>query len=113
MARSRTSGQGRPKGSVNRATQDIKDLVIAALHDVGGQKYLAARALDCPVAFMGLLGRVLPLQITGKDGDGIAIDFRWADPNPPPVTIERRVIQTIESAATSFDDAYVDVESSD
>src|SRR5580765_5992653 len=84
--------KGRPKGSVNRETADIKAMVVGALQAVGGQKYLAARALDCPVAFMGLLGRVLPLQVTGKDGEGLVIDFRWADPPP----IESQVVHTIE-----------------
>jgi hypothetical protein len=93
--------RGRPKGSVNRETADIKAMVVGALQAVGGQKYLAARALDCPVAFMALLGRVLPLQVTGKDGEGLVIDFRWAD--PPPTIDLPAIEQKVVDIATSFD----------
>jgi hypothetical protein len=100
-------GRGRPKGSLNRETADIKAMVVGALNDVGGRKYLAARALDCPVAFMGLLGRILPLQVTGKDGEGLAIDFRWAEQAPSPPTIESEVVrqieQKVEDMAASFE----------
>ena len=73
MARSSTSGIGRPKGTPNKFTTDVKALILAALNDAGGQEYLAARAIDQPVAFMSLLGRVLPLQVTGADGGPVMI----------------------------------------
>ena len=69
MPVTRTSGQGRKKRiAVNKFNASIKDLVLGALEDVGGREYLAARALDQPVAFMGLIGRILPLQVTGENG---------------------------------------------
>ena len=62
-------------------------MVIAALQRVGGMEYLAARALDQPVAFMALLGRVLPLQVSG-DGNGGAVIIQVVtgvpEPDEPP-----------------------------
>ena len=75
-------GAGRPKGVPNKLNGDIKAMILGALEDVGGRDYLAARALDTPVAFMGLIGKVLPLQLTGENGAPIAVDFRWADATP-------------------------------
>ena len=48
-------------------------MVIGALQDVGGRDYLAARAIDTPGAFMVLVGKVLPLQITGEGGGPLMI----------------------------------------
>lgn len=81
-------GAGRKPGVPNKLTTDIKELILGALSDVGGRQYLAARALDQPVAFMGLVGKILPLQLTGENGAPIAVDFRWADATPEPPTIE-------------------------
>jgi len=81
---------GRAKGTPNKNTADIKAMVLGALQDVGGREYLAARALDTPGPFLTLVGKILPLQLTGENGAAIAVDFRWADatPQPQPVTID-------------------------
>jgi hypothetical protein len=63
----------------NKFTADIKEMVIGALNDAGGRAYLAKRAEDCPTAFLALVGRILPMQVTGANGSAIAVDFRWAD----------------------------------
>ncbi len=57
------AGQGRPKGVPNKATKALKDMILGALDDVGGQKYLAEQALENPIAFMGLIGKVLPTTL--------------------------------------------------
>lgn len=54
---------GRQKGATNRATKEIKDMIRGALEDAGGQKYLAGQAKENPVAFMGLVGRILPKDV--------------------------------------------------
>ena len=104
------AGAGRPKGVPNKLNRDIKEMVVGALQDVGGRDYLAARALDQPVAFMGLIGRVLPLQVTGENGGALVVDFRWADATPPP-TIEA-VADEITSVAdeTSISVTFVDTD---
>jgi len=57
-------GPGRPKGSQNKITVDIKAMVLAALDKAGGEKYLLSQAENNPNAFMTLLGKILPTQIT-------------------------------------------------
>jgi hypothetical protein len=64
---------GRQKGTPNKTTGALKDMILQALADAGGVKYLAAMAITEPRGFMALLGRVLPLQVTGS------IDLSFAD----------------------------------
>lgn len=54
---------GRQAGTPNKITGAVKDMVLQALSQEGGVAYLQLQARRNPVAFMGLLGRVLPLQV--------------------------------------------------
>lgn len=56
---------GRKAGTPNKATKALKDMILGALEDAGGQAYLAKQARENPNAFMALAGKVLPLQIAG------------------------------------------------
>lgn len=67
------AGIGRKKGVPNKITKELKEMILGALSDVGGQKYLALQAKKQPVAFMALLGKVLPHQIAGDGGGPIHI----------------------------------------
>lgn len=71
---------GRQKGSSNKLTADVKDMILAALDQAGGTKYLLTQAQSNPNAFLTLVGKVLPMQLTGKDG---------APLNPPVINIVR------------------------
>lgn len=64
---------GKPKGAVSKNTAAIKDMILAALSEAGGVSYLVDRANDPKTAsaFLGLVGKVLPMQVTGVDGDAI------------------------------------------
>lgn len=65
--------RGRPKGSPNKTTGLLKDAILKAAAQAGGKEgvvgYLKAQAGANPGPFLGLLGKVLPTQITGE-GDG-------------------------------------------
>lgn len=71
MAKGKKTG-GRKRGVVNIITADVKAMVLDSLDQVGGVEYLKARSADQPVAYMQLIGKVLPLQLTGKDGTPLA-----------------------------------------
>ena len=66
---------GRPKGSVNKFTRELKDMILGALDDAGGQKYLREQAIANPTAFMTLVGKVLPLQVSGEGGGPLKVEF--------------------------------------
>lgn len=59
---------GRKKGTPNKVTGDLRAMVLGALADAGGQKYLLKQAKANPNAFMKLLGQCLPKDITNSDG---------------------------------------------
>lgn len=61
-------GPGRPKGSPNKVTGDVRAMVNQALAQAGGVKYLAEQAKSNPSAFLSLVGRVIPKEVTGPGG---------------------------------------------
>lgn len=67
---------GRRKGTPNKTTAQLKDMILKALDDAGGVRYLKKQADESPAAFMSLLGRVLPTTLTGP-GEG-PIEHRHA-----------------------------------
>ena len=67
------AGKGRPKGARNRMTQALKDMILHALDDAGGENYLVEQAHKNPAAFLTLLGKVLPLQVAGSESGPIEI----------------------------------------
>jgi hypothetical protein len=64
---------GRPKGSPNVLGKDVRAMILEALDDVGGPRYLSRQAVENPVAFMGLLGKILPTTVQNSDGSPIAL----------------------------------------
>lgn len=67
------AGMGRPKGAVNKTTRQVKEMILQALETKGGADYLARQADENPAAFMTLIGKVLPLQLTGENGGPIEV----------------------------------------
>lgn len=70
-----TPGPGRKKGVPNKDTAIIRDMIATALSQVGGVDYLARVAESHPGPFLGLVGKVLPLQVTGKDGESLKLEL--------------------------------------
>lgn len=64
---------GRKAGTPNKVTKELKDMILGALSDVGGQDYLVKQAKKNPATFMTLLGKVLPMQVTGAGGGPIQV----------------------------------------
>ena len=76
------AGPGRPKGSRNKVSGLLKEAILLAAENAGNQigneglvSYLEEQAIQHPAAFMTLLGKVLPMQVTG--------DLRATEPPPP------------------------------
>lgn len=69
-------GGGRPKGSGNGDTKAIREMVIEALHKAGGVDYLLECANDQRSRghFLGLIGKVLPTQLTGANDGPVQVE---------------------------------------
>lgn len=74
MAKGRKTG-GRVAGTPNKVTAALRDQILAALANSGGVGYLEGLARQQPVAFATLLGKVLPMQVTGDQGGALVV--RW------------------------------------
>ena len=75
---------GKPKGATAKVHATVKEMILTALQDVGGVAYLQEQAIENPVAFLGLVGKVLPLQVeqTNANSTTFVIFSPSAAPNP-------------------------------
>lgn len=68
---------GRQKGTPNKRTALLKDAILEAAERAGDGEgivgYLTVQAKATPASFLALLGRVLPTQLTGVNGEPIAV----------------------------------------
>ena len=72
------AGMGRPKGTPNKTTVALKEAILLAAESAGEDGcgsggltgYLRSLAVNEPRAFSSLLGRVLPLQVSGAGPNG-------------------------------------------
>lgn len=60
--------QGRPKGTPNKNTALIRDMIAQALDNAGGVDYLTQVAATHPGPFLALIGKVMPVQVVGEGG---------------------------------------------
>ena len=75
------------KGVPNKATAQLKEMILTALSNAGGADYLERRANDprTASAFISLIGKVLPMTIAG-------------DPNAPLMTVTRIELIALDRA---------------
>lgn len=73
--------QGRPKGTPNKNTALIREMVAQALDKAGGVAYLVSVAHSHPGPFLGLVGKVLPVQLTGAGDEPLSISVAFVRPN--------------------------------
>jgi hypothetical protein len=86
MAKGAKTG-GRAKGTPNKTTKALKEMILGALDQAGGEAYLLQQAQENPNAFLTLVGKVLPTTLAG-------------DPNNPVQhihTIERVIVKAPNS----------------
>lgn len=69
-------GPGRPKGLPNKTTMEIKTAIIEAFEKAGGVDYLVQLAKEDPRTFCALVGKVIPLQVTGDPENPVGIVFQ-------------------------------------
>ena len=64
---------GSRKGKPNRVTKELKEMILTALDGAGGVEYLQGQAKDNPVAFLTLIGKVLPLTVKHSGEVGMTV----------------------------------------
>ena len=67
---------GRPAGSVNKVTQSMREAFKAAFDERGGVPALLEWAEANPTPFYQLVGRLIPVEVTGEDGGALVITVR-------------------------------------
>lgn len=81
------AGPGRPKGVPNKTTALLKDAILKAATEAGLDPnkpeedqdglvaYLKDQATKNPGPFLSLIGKVLPMQVTGEDGGAVIVEI--------------------------------------
>ena len=74
------------KRGPNKATKELKEMILGALDQSGGVAYLVERANDprTASAFLSLVGKVLPMTVQGPGEDGEHVF----------TVIERRIVKS-------------------
>lgn len=77
--------RGNRKGVPNKATKELKEMILGALDQSGGVDYLVERANDpkTAAAFLSLVGKVLPMTVQGPGANGAHVF----------TVIERRIVK--------------------
>jgi len=95
-----SGASGRPPGAANKVTRALKEAILLAgekagdaiaeaaagrgeTRDGGLAGYLYEVALNDSKTFCGLLGRVLPLQVTGEGGGPLTVTFKTVYEDAP------------------------------
>ena len=69
---------GRQKGTPNKINSELREMILGALDEAGGQGYLVKQAEENPKAFLTLLSRVLPTTVgVGQSPDLGPIVVKW------------------------------------
>ena len=68
---------GRQRGTPNKISGTVREMVLEALAEKGGTEWLKEQMDWNPAAYMALLGKVLPMQVTGAQEGPLVI--RWSD----------------------------------
>lgn len=70
---------GSRKGIPNKVTRELKEMILEALDSAGGVEYLERKANDprTAAAFLGLVGKVLPMTVTSDPDAPLKVEFTW------------------------------------
>ncbi len=79
-------GGGRAKGTPNKLTADLREMVRQALELEGGVDYLRWASKNEPRAFLALVGRCVPVDLKVSEGIELIVrDFTGATREAPKV----------------------------
>lgn len=76
------AGKGRPKtggrvkNTPNKVTTSVRKMILEALDESGGVRYLVEQAQANPIAFMILIGKVIPTEIKADINATLAVKHK-------------------------------------
>jgi hypothetical protein len=73
QGQAKPENSGRKQGVSNVLTSELRSMIVTALGNVGGVQYRELQARQNPAAFLTLLGKVLPREVSGLEGAPIAV----------------------------------------
>jgi len=65
---------GSRKGKPNKVTAELKEMILGALDEAGGQKYLVQQANANPASFLTLLGKYIPAELNAKLSGAVKVN---------------------------------------
>lgn len=71
---------GRVKGTPNKTTTQLKEMILMALSNQGDVKYLERAAQENVPAFLSLVGKVLPLTVQGDPNNPLTFTITTGVP---------------------------------
>ena len=74
MHRPTNAGKGRKRGSVNKIPKAVKEMILIALDQAGGEAYLLEQTNKNPIAFLSLLGKLLPLDFKANFDGNLSVN---------------------------------------
>lgn len=78
-------GGGRPKGAQNKTTRAAREVIEAAMEELGGHARLVAWAKEAPenerAFWASIFPKLLPVQLAGHDGKALQIFIQSQDAN--------------------------------
>lgn len=66
-------GAGRKPGTPNKINTQLKEMILEALANAGGVKYLTEQAEAEPKAFLALIGKTLPMTVVGDASQPLTV----------------------------------------
>lgn len=60
---SKVPGSGRQKGVTNKDNANIRAMILESLSMAGGVEYLYRQSQEQPVAYLGLIAKVIPKEV--------------------------------------------------
>lgn len=62
---------------MDKGNATIRQMIVNALDNLGGESYLEATARSHPAAFLSLIGKVMPIEVANPSGESFKTDNKW------------------------------------
>ncbi len=64
---------GRKKGSLNKTTAEVKQMLLGSLNQLGGEKFFVKLGKEHPAVYASLLGKLIPREVVAEVNNSDAL----------------------------------------